>query len=155
MTESTLALDADGTQPSPQPKVLSTEAQKAVDKFAADLKWGLLKPLFYRSEPAAEPACDLCSKPITHEQFAHSAATLDWRSRRWRITHNACEPNVQDGSGVSCFEYWVGLDMLETPQAALGHTLHMMGHTRGFPRWKSDVIDRLYPTGELKTRGAA
>jgi hypothetical protein len=144
MNYTTRPFDDDGSHPSPPGA--AGEAQQAVDKFAAQLKHGLLERLFYREDPAAEPICDICRKPITREQFPYSAVTLNWGTRRWRITHNACE------SGADC-AYWVGLDVLGTPKSALGHTFDMMGH-RGFPHWKTDVIDRLYPVKQTTAPSA-
>jgi hypothetical protein len=137
--------DGHGAHPLPQssPQHDNPEAQEAVADFAAQLKWGLLnRLLFWGKDNSAEPVCDICQKPITREQFAHSAATLDHRTRRWRVTHNDCESD--DSINTSCFQYWIALNRLGTPQGALKMTTHLLGHI-GFPHWKNDVIDRLYP----------
>ncbi len=161
-SNATSILDGDKPAPlaEPLPESTATTVKNAINKFSANLKHGLLnRLLFWGAAESREPLCDLCHKTITREQFPVSAATINHGSRfdgdpTWRISHNDCELNVQNNSGLSCAEYWIALDRLSTPQGALKMTVHLMGHI-GFPRWQQDVIARLYPVKNYDERLAA
>src|SRR5262245_42596166 len=94
----------------------------------------------------SKPLCDICHKPIRHSQFDQSAATLnkDWFNENydgrpsWRLTHNDCEPSIEG----SCFDYWIGLDVLGTPAGIAHMTQHLRGHI-GESRWQRDVVARI------------